>query len=150
MTKSEISATAFCSQRSWNVKAVQWKYLVCVWPSTKFQGLFECLGTLDQPWITLYSKDITKGTDLAVKKGWSLRTLSLHFRNRMTSYTQNDCNSSWKLLGATSYLLKLKDCWFPDRVSLLNGSWNSNKNSSWCEYQKLSFYLHHIGGKPHC
>ena len=94
MAESEISAAAFSSQRSGNVKAVQWKYLVCVWPSTKSQGLFECLGTLAQPWITVFGRDITTGTDLAVERGWSLPTLNLHFRNRMTSYTQNDCSSS--------------------------------------------------------
>lgn len=150
MAKSEISVVALCSQKGWNVKAVQWKYPVCVWPSTKSHGVFECLGTLAQPWITAYSRDITKGNDLAVERGWSLPTLNLHFRKRMMSYTQNDRNSSWKLLGATSHLFKFKDCWFPDRVSLLNESWNSDKNNSWREYQKLSFYLHHIGWKPHC
>lgn len=150
MAKSENSAAVFCSQRSWNVKAVQWKCFICVWPSTKSQGLFECLGTLAQPWITVFSRDITKGTDLAGERGWSLPTLNLHLRNRMTSYTQNYCNSSWKLVGATSHLFKFKDYWFPDRVSILNGSWNSDKNNSWCEYQKLSFYLHHVGWKPRC
>lgn len=121
MAKSEISATSFCSQRkSWNVKAVLWKYIVCVWPSITSQGLFECLGMLTQPWITVYSRDITKGTDLAVERGWSLPSLNLHFRNRMISYTQKYCNSSWKLLGVTSHLFKVKDCWFPHRASWIS------------------------------
>lgn len=120
MAKSEISAASFCFQRSWNVKAVLWKYIVCVWPSTTSQGLFECLGMLTQPWITVYSRDSTKGTDLAVERGWSLPSLNLHFRNRMTSYTQKYCNSSWKLLGVTSHLFKFKEWWFPGRASWIS------------------------------
>lgn len=120
MAKSEISVASFYFQRSWNVKAVLWKYIVCVWPSATSQGLFECLGMLTQPWIAVYSRDITKGADLAVERGWSLPTLNLHFRNRMTSYTQKYCNSSWKLLGVTSHLFKFKDCWFPDRASRIS------------------------------
>lgn len=89
-----------------------------------------------------YCRNITKGTDPVVETRWSLPALNLHFRNRMTSYTHDDCNSSWKLLGATSHLFKFKDCWFPERVSHLNGSWDSDRNNSWHDYEKLSFYLH--------
>lgn len=35
-----------------------------VWPSAASQGLFQCLGVLTQPWVTVYRRDITKGTDL--------------------------------------------------------------------------------------
>lgn len=94
--------------------------VVCVWPSTTSQGLFACLGMLTQPWITVYSRDITKGSDLAVERDWSLPTLNLHIRSRMTSYTQKYCNSSPKLLGVTSHLFKFKDCWFPDRASWIS------------------------------
>lgn len=68
----------------------------------------------------VYSRDITKETDLAVGRGWSLPTLNLHIRNKMTSCTQKYCNSSWKLLGVTSHLFKFKDCWFPDRASWIS------------------------------
>lgn len=143
MAKSEISAAAFYSQRSWNVKAAQWGNLYVFGLALHSKV---SLNAQDHSFSLgfLCSAEISQKIDLGERQVPSHSEPSFQEQGDIL-HPPDDCNPSWKLLGATSLLFQFKDCWFPDRVNVLNGSWNSDNNRLWRECQKLSFCLWHFG-----